>query len=481
MTLEELKAKRDALKSAKEKADLENEIKALEGGTVEVKEATTVQQMNVQLAEAAKNLENKDKVLEGITRLQALAERKALETAGESARVGKKFLSKEVVKSFGAEGQKMAGAAEDLAHVLPTLDATAQYTGKPIWELKRFKRMFGDIGQSGFKGMYSMILARHKMMDPSGESDWIPTDLNQSVLMHIMKQKAGLQVCTVFNAPSNPFNWPISTGYGIDAALKDTYGTAVTAGDTGVSKLSFDAKTIQRVVEVAEEYEEDAVESVLSVIMQQLGDALGDALDRNIFFGDTSSANPSLNINDVKAAALTTAGVYQRFNGIVKKVLITDSAANAADVSASAALVQVAKICQLMDKGAAELLNLRLTTNPFGYFAMLQDLLDISKYSNVGSPVSGAIGQMIGIPVFISGGIPKTDANGKVDGDTAGNNVYGSFVINRKDKVLLNLYRAPKSAEELYPVSGKRILGVSARADLKVSETEAAGYGYKVS
>lgn len=470
-TIKELEAERDALIAKK----LEKEIADL--SKVEVPAATTTESLNAQLKDAAKNPENQQKVMEGIIELKALAERNAREAA---PKFQGKFISKEVTKHFGAEKDTVASQAEDLAHSMIPFEIAMKVTGKPIWELNRFQKMFGNIGQAGFQKLYGVIQAQHKIMDPSGESTWVATDTSQAAAMHIMKSKSASKVCSVFSAPSNPFNWPISTGYSTAAAVKGTYGTSVTAADTGVSRLVFNAQTLQRVAELADELDEDAAFSVGPFIMAQLYDALGDMLDRAVYFGDESSANPSLNINDVKAAALTTAGGYQLMDGLVKFALVTNSV-NDADIAGAAALANIITVLKLMDYAAVDPSKLALSVPAAHYFKLLGLFGDESKYGMNGSHEDGSVAKVWGIPVFITGGIPLTDSTGRVDGDTPANNTDTSFVINRKDKCLLDIYRAPKSAQELYPVSGKTILGVSLRADLQITEVEAVGYGFNVS
>lgn len=465
-TIEQLKAKKAALEAKK----LEKEIAALE---VEVITPATVEQKHAQLADAARNGGNQDKVVEGIVELKAQVERLQKEKAPTFKG---KFISSEVTKAFGAEGNEVGAKAEDLAHHMLSFDMVSQLTGTPIYKLNRFQKLFGNIGQAGFEKLYGAIQMQHKIMDPSGESSWVATDTNLAAAMHILKAKSLSKVCTVFTAPSNPFNWPISTNNSNEAAVKSTYGTSVTAADTGVSRMQFDAKTLQRVAELADELGEDGAFAVGPVIMAQLFDKLGDMLDRAGYFGDESSANPSLNINDVKAAALTTAGGYQLMDGIVKACRTNSQTASIAAAASERAAILV--ILAKLSYGGIDPSVLNLVMNPTGYFKLLAEMDDLSKFGSAAGIVSGSVNSIFGMPVFLTSGIPLTDANGVVDGDTAGNNVKTSALIVNKQKVYLDLFRAPKAAEEIYAVSGKRILGVSLRADIQVQEALAAAYGY---
>lgn len=456
------------LKEAKKRiADLK-----AKAGSIEVVETEDPSKLNEDLRDAKAHGQNQEKILEGINKLVALQER---QNEKDIPVFKGKFISKEVVKQYGAKGIELAAKTEDFVREAVNYEIAGMLTRMHPANLRRFQKRFGG-GRELFNDMYKMAIAQ-KVLNTSDDADWVNIDFNNVAAMHVQNVKQVFKAISVIKMGSNPFNWPISAGPSTDSDHKSTEGTAVTAGDGTPGKVQWDAQTIQAVREVTEEMEEDAAFAIVPFVQQLLLDDVGDFAERLICFGDKTTATPSTNINDIDTANATSTR-FDVIDGMAHVCLIESGGLN---VSVSGGADEIAAtVIALQTYGNAGVDPERnsFICPPSHYYKILEDVVDLSKFGAAGSGDRGTVLRLLGMPVYITSGIPKTNTAGKVDGVTAGNNTQTSFLIARRDMNIIDLYRGPKMAEDFDPIAGKREIAVSMRLDYRPLDETALVYGY---
>lgn len=408
-------------------------------------------------------------------------------------------LEKELTEGFGAEGKEIGSIAKDLAHALPVLDFVCQATGRPVDSLKLYKNNFQSVDRSKFKKAMEVIERKNALtamrvktgMDSTGAAtgdEWVPTGFEPSILMHIQKSKSVNNAFRSFDMPTNPFDWPVS------GAANNTYYVteSVTGGDitTAISnatsaKVTFSAGKLANRLELSEELNEDAAFAVFPSLLQIVADSVGDAYERVVMFGDTQ--NTTTNINKYGGSVTTTAGSADHYlltKGLVYKALV-DSNGSKKDVnSASSPSSAIRLVLQEMGDGAKNMLQNRVMVNPQFYFAMLDDdkLTGMDKVGAQATILTGQVGLVWGMPVFMTGGIPLTDSNGRVSSTTA-NNTLASFVVADSGKVLIGFRRRMRVAQDFVVETDKHKVVTSMRFDVQqlcsnASGRNPIGYGY---
>jgi HK97 family phage major capsid protein len=402
-------------------------------------------------------------------------------------------LDKSVSKEIGDEA---SAVAKDLAETLPMFDAVAQMTNKRVWELNSFKKYIGVDATTFRKAVEGLerqnrVMAISKAaMDTATNVNWVPTGMDSVVMDSVLKSKAVAANLPGFDMPSNPYDWPVNggpnTAYYVTESV--TAGSVTTSATNPTSsKSTFSAKKIACRVDLSSEIEEDAAFAILPVLNRQMADAIGDGFERAVLFGDESTGSANINANT--GSVTTTAGaasVYLSCDGAAFKALSSNGAN--LDVSGGSAASDFVRLTlQKMGEGAKDIQALRTFVPAGVYFTLLGDstVKSLNTYGAGASILTGEVGRVYGVPVFMTGGIPLTASNGKVDGTTPGNNTYGSMIIINSNKVLLGYKRRLKVASDYFNTTDLYTLVASMRFDFQQFGSNLAGqnpigYGFKI-
>ena len=210
-------------------------------------------------------------------------------------------------------------------------------------------------------------------------------------------------------------------------------GQAVTATDPVTAKRTLTAFTLKSQVDVSDEESDDAIVHMLSTIRQTLIRNGAETIDELILNGDSTGG--TANINDYGATIPTDSRFLVGFNGLIYYCLneLTGtpqkSSLTTLEVADFATLISMLgkygdnpdRCAFLIDRG---------TKNKA---ILLSDFTTKDKMGEKATLLTGQIGQVFGVPVVMSAGILKSDANGRVDGATPGNNTLGRIVLVNRD------------------------------------------------
>jgi len=526
MTLEELKKKKEALERSLQEKALMREIKSLEDK--EKEEAAEEAPAPESEGDEDAPVETKTHAFGDLAEIQRIAQKSGgkadpkmlaalsevvakidrMSRRGVSALDASKevYIEKIVAKQFGAQASEVSAIAKDLAPALPILDLMSQATGKKLVNLATFKKWFPSITSEKFAKVIECVnlqntenvLSKASMLQKNlntgsgggGAQEWIPIDLNSALEMYIQKSKAVAANLPFFDLPTNPYRWPIANSPNTTYFVTESQSADVTVSGTNVDpdEILWSAKKIANRQDFSEEMSEDAVFALTNVLVTLMGDSLGDGFERVCLFGDETITTANTNINRVGGPVVTTAGAADVFlagDGLVKLARAANGVSK--DVgSASSISAGMASVMADMGEGAAMPSDMLAFLNVATYFRALTDpnLITLDKFGSGATILTGQVGAIFGIPVFMTGGIPKTDSNGVIH-DTTGNNTKGSYLLVKKSKVLGGYKRRMKVASDYRPITDKTHVVASMRFDIQQLVTNkpginALGYGFNV-
>jgi hypothetical protein len=513
MSIEELQKKKAALEVKK----LERQIKLLEEEDKKEEEAAEEAKPVEEAKEEGEGVEAKSHPFYDLKEFKnkeyAAVAGKFAEAVAKAQKATRKggdtdyvdvHIEKSITKKYGAEGAEIASVAKDLAPALPTLDLISKATRTPMLQLETTKKWFPKLTRKNLGRVLEAVelqnkeIEQHnravalttKTVNTSADSGWIPTDLNSQLAMHVMKSKAAAQALMSFDMPSNPYRWPISESPNTAYYVTESGASDVTVAnsDANTGDITFDARKQAVRTDFSEEMNEDSVFALLPALQQIMGDALGDAFDQGVLFGDEST--DTSNINLFGASPTTTAGQADSYlvcDGLVHRALVDADGSDVDINSASSISAGIASIYSAMGDGAKDPSDLAIFVPPQVYFQMLTDanLITLDKFGAGATILTGQVASVFGSPVWCSAGIPVTDANGRVDGVTPANNTQGSILVVQRSKTMIGFKRRMKVVSDFQAITDKTELVASMRYDVQCltinrAGINALGYGYNI-
>lgn len=228
--------------------------------------------------------------------------------------------------------------------------------------------------------------------------------------------------------PSNPYEYPVeSTDPTVFATAETTAENQLSRADANsaipdskvaTAKVQFNAKKQALRVTISAELEEDGIARLMPKFREQAQRAILDAHDRVALVGDTSTAN---NINLDGGTPTTQA--YISYDGLVHQALVT-ATTNALDASAAApTLAHIRTIRSYLGNAQGyNPANLAIITDFPTYMKLLSanEVMTVDKYGAQATVMTGELGKIDGIPVFVSNEMALADSDGKI---TDGGNV----------------------------------------------------------
>jgi HK97 family phage major capsid protein len=183
----------------------------------------------------------------------------------------------------------------------------------------------------------------------------------------------------------------------------------------GSGKIQLNAKKLALRVGFSSELVEDSIVPVLTLYREQAMRAMAEAMDDVLLNGDTVTTATG-NINS-DAAAPAAGSVYLALDGLRKQPLVTTTASR---VDMGNAAPTLAKLRETRFK-----LPARYSVNPnnlawivdgntYARLLSLPEFLTVDKAGVNATVLTGQLGFMDGIPVFVSPRLPLTESDGKV-------------------------------------------------------------------
>lgn len=232
------------------------------------------------------------------------------------------------------------------------------------------------------------------------------------------------------NMPSNPYEYDVESSDPTVYFVGETTGEAqMTLADSnspipdskiGTGKVTFNAKKHGLRVMWSEELREDSIAALIPKFRAQAERAIADqGIDAPAIIGDTATSG---NINLDGGTPGATAN-YMAYNGLIKQALVTAST-NKLDAGGAAPSLTLLRAARGL-LGPAEGFNpknLAWIMDFQTYVKLLNDdtIVTIDKYGPAATVLTGELGRIDGIPVFVSAQMGLADSDGKI---TSGGNV----------------------------------------------------------
>jgi hypothetical protein len=221
-------------------------------------------------------------------------------------------------------------------------------------------------------------------------------------------------------------------------------GIAVSATDLVTAKRSLKAYTIKSQVDISDEETEDAVVEMLSSIRDKLRRNAAEVIDSVILNADTTGSTS--NINKYGAAVTGDEDYLLGFDGLIHYCLaeVTGQKTDISTIDTG----DFAALMALLDKYADTPERCAFILDRWSNLKAVQldDFRTVEKAGANATLLRGQIGAIYNIPCIMSPAIAKSDANGRVDGATPGNNTKGRILLVNRDMWKIGLRRAVKVA-----------------------------------
>jgi hypothetical protein len=232
--------------------------------------------------------------------------------------------------------------------------------------------------------------------------------------------------------PTDPFD--ITLGFGARTWRKGTQLIAGQAADLSTSKVTLTATEQLTEDDWSYSLDEDSVIAMMPALRQNLLMTGGEQMDAFFLNADATATTSNINYHD----GTTPQDGYWLSNGqdgLRHYCLVDDTGQGN---SASGAAVSDALMgTNLVDLGKyqLDLANLRITCDPATYVGLLgcTNVATVDKYGPAATIVTGELARYRGIPILPSASMSKTAADGFVDGDTPGNNIYGQLIAYNRN------------------------------------------------
>lgn len=296
--------------------------------------------------------------------------------------------------------------------------------------LKSYQQGGLDLSNSAVKSMNAIKTDELMYSTQSGYGDeHVPTVWREDIWRVARRDNVIAPLINIVEMPSNPHILPVEGSdptvtlvpESNDASELDPSASPITPSKAGTTNVTLTASKLGLRVPMSTELFEDSVAGAIPLYRAQAQRAMLDAVDHVLANGDTSS---SANLNYDGGTAPATSR-WLAFDGLFHKAQI-DNTDNALDNSASLpTLTKIRTLRFLLNRSKQSVKDLAIITHPEVEAKLLgmDEFLTMDKAGVHATNMTGQIGAIDGIPVFVSNEINMTDADGKI--------TYDGNVVNR--------------------------------------------------
>jgi len=309
-----------------------------------------------------------------------------------------------------AEAEILDSMPKELRQEVDSMFLASKLLKRPVQALKSWeswKRRAGD-----FKKALDTATSNQGL-------DWVPTNFTNE-LWEFMQLAA--KVPALFRTivmPSNPYKLPIGLArintFKQAEQILDTGQTKISVGDgsnTGAATLTAMGHATR--VLTSSELDEDSIVPILPYLVKDIAIALVEGREDFILNGDTAGTHEDTDIG---------AGSPDHRRRIALGLRRIANAAGATyklDMS-TFSLGNLRALRVKMGKYGVNPADLAIITGPVGYSKLLgmTEVITMQNFGNKATVLTGSLGDVDGIPVFVSGQVRETlNASGVYDGVT---------------------------------------------------------------
>jgi len=291
-------------------------------------------------------------------------------------------------------------------------------------------------------GMRKIKSARHSAMTGKAITtgaagsglELIPSDLSSELLtrLYLESQIAAEFVAGEIDMPTDNFTFPLTTTRTQFYLGSEAPGSDPTSSEPGTDNVTLAAKKLIGVSEYSYEADEDAIVSVLPIMLSNLSSGAADALEGALINGDTAGTHQDSDIGAGHHAKL--------FNGFRK---YAQGGSLTSTLSGGITAANIAGMRKVMGKYGIRPQDLMIVTGPQGYndLVQLEETLTFEKVGNQGAAriLTGEAGSIYGIRIVVSSQVREdVNASGVYDGVTTDN---GTILLVHKPSWIMGVRR----------------------------------------
>ena len=270
-----------------------------------------------------------------------------------------------------------------------------------------------------------------KALSTTELANWIPTLLASEIWsdIYLASRVAGLFPRVAM--PSNPFDEPAD--YGDIIFRKGNQNTATTATSNTVENMTLTAGELVGEVDFSYTADEDSIIAVLPNVRRSLVRCGAEYIDKALLNADaTNAATGNINLDD----ADPDDDLYYLYGGGdgLRHLFLVDNTAQGVDVAAAPSVTGYQSVLAKLGRYAVDINRLAWIVDVWTWLANLamDEFLTVDKMGPNATLLTGQVGSLFGIPVIVSGGLVKTEADGKVS-TTGANNTKGQAIVVHRD------------------------------------------------
>jgi len=314
----------------------------------------------------------------------------------------------------------------------------------------------------------------------------VPTVLSSVLWYHFMLNTRVAQSLQRIQMLSNPYEYPIVTGGPVirrvpelqDQANFGVHNSVIPASKIATSKVTFSAGKIGALVLASSELFEDAGYAVANVWASQMVRQMASAIDHVILHGDETTGINNISHN----GADPTGTVYDKILVLdgLRHLAVGDAQTVAQTVITADSSVALRKKMGARGKFGLDPRQLINVVDPNVYYDMLaldaiESIADVGQFATL---LTGAVGQLKGVPVIVSDELENTNATGLIP--STHDATLGSHLVVNWTNVFVGYMRDVST--ELFKVPGADgyAADVTVRLDLQQQEAGQVAYGYNV-
>ncbi|MGB1287708.1 MAG: phage major capsid protein, partial [Aggregatilineales bacterium] len=360
---------------------------------------------------------------------------------------------------------------------------------------QKFYQEFADKAQKQYQGGNLTLTPRaakslHAMkadeLDHSTQAgfgdEWVSTIWADNIWDKPRLDNVVQNIFDSIEMPSNPYEYPVEstdpTVYFVPETTDESQltldgsGNPIPDSKVATSKVTFTAKKLALRVGISAELEEDGIARLMPKFREQAERVVQDSLDNVALVGDTSTSG---NINLDGGTPGSTAK-YMAYDGLIHQALITatSNAINAGGAAPTLAHIRQARF-SLGNAIAQNPNNLAIIcdASTYGKLLSIDAVMTVDKYGTQATVVTGELGRIDGMPIFVSAEMALADADGKIS--DGGNTVNrGRLIVVHRPSWYMGFRRRVAQHLQYIPWYDSWQLVMTVRNDFK-GRTQANG------
>jgi len=370
------------------------------------------------------------------------------------------------------ESEIIGSMPKDLRQNIDEMVVASKILGKPVSHLKswgEWKRRAGE-----FKKALDTATAAQG-------GDWVPTNFSNELFEFVQLEAKVPNLFRTIVMPSNPYKLPVGLAristFKHAEQTADTGQTKITVGDgSNIGNATLTAVGHAARVLTSSELDEDSIVPVLPWLVRDIAKSIAEGREDFILNGDSAGTHED---SDIGAGGADS----RRRIALGLRAASNDGGATYKLDMATFSLANLRALRVKLGKYGVNPADCAIITGPVGYSKLLglTEVVTMQNFGNAATTITGSLGNVDGMPVFVSGFVREDlNATNVYDGVTTTKTalymvyrpgwVMGERRATNSVKVLNELYAESDQValvakervtfKDIYPTASNRTIGV---------------------